>query len=340
MISTQYNAMITAVGAYLPEDRLTNADLEQMVDTTDEWIMTRVGIKERRILKDKSLGASYLAIQAVRQMLERWDIDPLSVEGIILATNTADYHFPSTSSIVAFETGCRHAFTFDINSACPSWLYALETGANYIRSGQYKRLIVVATEKMSAAIDYTDRQTSPLFGDGSGCVLLERTEDTSLGVQDTLFKTDGNGRSHLIMKSGGSASPATAETVARREHFVYQEGQHVFKNAVLDMARVSREVMKRNHLTNDDVAWVVPHQANMRIIQAVSEYTDVPMDKVMVTIQKYGNISSATIPICLWEYESKLKKGDKLILSSFGAGYTWGAVYLVWGYDGATAPRR
>ena len=194
MISTQYNAMITAVGAYLPEDRLTNADLEQMVDTTDEWIMTRVGIKERRILKDKSLGASYLAIQAVRQMLERWDIDPLSVEGIILATNTADYHFPSTASIVAFETGCRHAFTFDINSACPSWLYALETGANFIRSGQYKRLIVVATEKMSAAIDYTDRQTSPLFGDGSGCVLLERTEDTSLGVQDALFKTDGNGR--------------------------------------------------------------------------------------------------------------------------------------------------
>ena len=340
MITTQYNAMITAVGAYLPEDKLTNADLEKMVDTTDEWIMTRVGIKERRILKDPSLGASHLAIQAVNGMLQRYNIDPTTVEGVILATNTADHHFPSTASIVSYETGCKNAFSFDINSACPSWLYALETGSNFIRSGQYKRLIVVATEKMSAAIDYTDRQTSPLFGDGAGCVLLERTDDVSLGVQDAVFHTDGRGREHLIMKSGGSASPATPDTVARREHFVHQDGQHVFKNAVLDMARVSREVMQRNGLTKDDVAWVVPHQANKRIIDAVADYTDVPMDKVMVTIEKYGNISSATIPICLWEYEDQLKKGDKLILSSFGAGYTWGSVYLTWAYDGSSAPQK
>ncbi|KGN97075.1 3-oxoacyl-ACP synthase [Porphyromonas gingivicanis] len=326
------NATITAVGAYLPEDKLTNSDLEKIVETSDEWIMTRVGIKERRILKDHSLGASYLAIQAVKGMFERYNIDPLTVEAVILATNTADYHFPSTSSIVAFETGCSNAFTFDINSACPSWLYALETASNYIRSGRYKKIVVVATEKMSAAIDYTDRQTCVLFGDGSGCALVEATEEP-YGVMDALFRTDGVGREHLIMKSGGSASPASQETVERREHFVYQEGTHVFKYAVTGMAEACRTVMKRNNLAQEDITWVVPHQANLRIIDMVGRTLKVPQEKVMINIEKYGNTSSATIPICLWEWEKKLRKGDNLILTSFGAGYTWGAVYLKWGYD-------
>ena len=327
------NAVITAVGAYLPEDKLTNQDLEQMVDTSDEWIMTRVGIKERRILKKPGVGASYLAVQAVNGMLQKHNIDPATIEGVILATNTADYHFPSTSSIVATECGCKNAFTFDINSACPSWLYALETGSNYIRSGRYKRIIVVATEKMSAAIDYTDRQTCPLFGDGSGCALLEATQEEGIGVQDAIFHTNGVGRDHLIMHAGGSANPATPETVAARQHFVHQDGTHVYRYAVLGMSHVCREIMRRNNLSHNDLAWVVPHQANKRIIDSVANYIDLPMEKVMLNIEKYGNTSSATIPICLTEWEEKLHKGDKLILTSFGAGYTWGAIYVVWGYD-------
>ena len=327
------HAVITGVASFLPEDKLTNSDIEQMVDTSDEWITSRVGIKERRILKVPGKGASYLAIKAVQSLLSKTGIDPLSVEGVILATNTADYHFPTTSSIVAYETGCRNALTFDLVSACPSWLYALETGANYIRSGRYKRLIVVATEKMSSAVDFTDRQTLPLFGDGSGCALLEAQEsEAPIGVTDALFRTDGIGREHLIMLSGGSVSPATAETVARREHFVLQDGQHVFKHAVKGMEESCRKLMERNGLTKEDIAWVVPHQANLRIIDMVTRMLGVPKEKVMINIQKYGNTSSATIPICLTEWEPKLKKGDKLILTSFGAGYTWGAVYLVWGY--------
>ncbi len=326
------NAVITGTGAYLPEDKLTNADLEKMVDTNDEWIMTRVGIKERRILTDPEKGASYLAIKAVENMFQKHNIDPTTVDGLILATNTADYHFPTTSSIVAHETGCVNAFTFDLSSACPGWLYALETGANYIRSGRYKRLVVVATEKMSAAVDYTDRNTSPLFGDGSGCVLLEPTED-ELGVMDAHFRTDGTGKEFLIMKAGGSANPATAETVEAREHFVYQEGASVFKQAVKGMSSSCREVMTRNGLKDSDISWVVPHQANLRIIDAVARMMAVPMERVMVNIENCGNTSSATIPICLWENEHKLKKGDNLILTSFGAGFTWGSIYLKWGYD-------
>lgn len=327
------NAIITAVGAFLPQDKLTNADLEKMVDTNDEWIMTRVGIKERRILKDPEKGASFLAVQAVKGMLEKYQIDPDSIDGVILATNTADYHFPSTSSIVAYECQCHNAFTFDLNSGCPSWLYALETGANYIRTGRYKRLVIVATEKMSAAIDYTDRQTCPLFGDGAGCVLLEATDDDQIGVMDAIFRTDGEGRSHLIMKAGGSHKPASQETVTDREHFVYQEGAHVFKHAVTEMSRTSAKLMKRNQLTREDITWVVPHQANKRIIDAVSHYLEVPEEKVIVNIEKYGNTSSATIPICLWENEHRFRKGDRIILTSFGAGYTWGSILLVWGYD-------
>ncbi len=327
------NAAITAIGGYLPEGRLTNADLEKMVDTNDEWIMTRVGIKSRCILEDPDKGASYLAIEAIKNMFERKNIDPTTIDGIILATNTADYHFPTTSSIVAYETGCTNAFTFDLTSACPGWMYALEAGANYIRSGRYKRIIVVATEKMSAVIDYTDRNTSPLFGDGAGCVLLEPTTE-DLGVMDAHFATDGVGRENLIMKAGGSLKPASKETVEAREHFVYQEGATVFKYAVKGMATSCRKVMERNKLTDSDISWVVPHQANLRIIDAVARMMSVPMERVMVNIENRGNTSSATIPICLWENEKNLKKGDKLILTSFGAGFTWGAIYLVWAYDG------
>lgn len=326
------NAAITAVGGYLPEDKITNADLEKMVDTNNEWIMTRVGIRERRILKDPTKGASFLGIEAVKDLFSRNNIDPATIDGIILATNTADYHFPTTASIVAFETGCVNAFTFDMQAACPSFIYALEAGANYIRSGRYKRIIVLAAEKMTAITDYTDRATCPLFGDGAACVLLEPTEENE-GVLDSYFRTDGTGRSNLIMKSGGSASPASHETVDRREHYVYQEGAAVFKQAVKGMSSSCRTIMERNGLSYDDIAWVVPHQANLRIIDAVAREMQVPLDRVMINIEYRGNTSSATIPLCIWEFEKQLKKGDNLILTSFGAGFTWGAVYVKWAYD-------
>lgn len=326
------NAVITAVGAYLPEDVITNADLEKMVDTNDEWIMTRVGIKERRILKDKEKGASYLAVKAVQSMFEKYNIDPETIDGIILCTNTQDYHFPTTASIIAYDTKCTNAFTFDLMSACPGFIYGLETGTNYIRSGRYNKILVVATEKMTSIVDYTDRATCPLFGDGAGCVLLEATTE-DVGVMDAYFRTDGIGRENLILKAGGSVNPASEETVARREHYVYQEGASVFKQAVTNMSSSCRLIMERNNLEDKDIDWVVPHQANLRIIDAVARDMGVSLDKVMINIQKYGNTSSATIPICLWEYESQLKKGDNLILTSFGAGFTWGAVLVKWGYN-------
>lgn len=326
------NAVITAVGAYLPEDVITNADLEKMVDTNDEWIMTRVGIKERRILKDKEKGASYLAVKAVQGMFEKYNIDPETIDGIILCTNTQDYHFPTTASIIAYDTKCTNAFTFDLMSACPGFIYGLETGTNYIRSGRYNKILVVATEKMTSIVDYTDRATCPLFGDGAGCVLLEATTE-DVGVMDAYFRTDGIGRENLILKAGGSVNPASEETVARREHYVYQEGASVFKQAVTNMSSSCRLIIERNNLEDKDIDWVVPHQANLRIIDAVARDMGVSLDKVMINIQKYGNTSSATIPICLWEYESQLKKGDNIILTSFGAGFTWGAVLVKWGYN-------
>ncbi len=327
------NAAITAVGGFLPADILSNADLEKMVDTNDEWIMTRVGVKERRILRDPSLGASYMAIEAARDMIRRNSLDPKTFDGLIVASNTPDYHFPTTSSIVAHEIGCGSIFTFDMQAACPSFIYALEIAANFIRSGRYKKILVVATEKMTIATDYTDRATAPLFGDGAGCALLEATEE-ELGVLDAVLHTNGVGRENLIMKSGGSASMPTHETVERREHFVHQDGQVVFKHAVVDMSDSCVEIMERNNLSHKDVDWVVPHQANLRIIDAVARRMGVSKDKVMLNIEKYGNTSSATIPICLWEWEHKLKKGDVLVLTSFGAGFTWGAIYLKWAYDG------
>lgn len=326
------NAAITAVGGYLPEDKLTNADLEKLVDTNDEWITTRVGIKERRVLKDPTKGAAYLGVQAVQDLLSRSSIDPKTIDGLILTTNTGDHTFPTTASIVAHDTGCVNAFTFDLVSACPGFIYALETGANYIRSGRYKRVLVVAAEKMTAFVDYTDRATCPLFGDGAGCVLLEPTEE-ACGVMDASFHTDGIGRNNLILRAGGSVNPASHETVEARQHYIYQEGAAVFKHAVKGMSSSCRDIMQRNGLSYEDVAWVVPHQANLRIIDAVAREMKVPMERVMVNIEYRGNTSSATIPLCLWEFEKKLHKGDNLILTSFGAGFTWGAVYVKWAYE-------
>ncbi len=327
------NAVITGVGGYVPDDVLTNADLSKMVDTTDEWIMTRVGIKERRILKDPALGPAYMGTQAINQLIRKKGIDPETIEGVVCSTTTADYHFPSSASIMAHETGCKNAFAFDIQAACAGFIYALETAANYIRSGRYKRMIVTSSEKMSAITDYTDRSTCPLFGDACGAVLLEAT-DEDYGVMDTILRTEGSGKSHLIMKAGGSVRMPTYETIDNHEHCVYQEGQTVFKRAVMDMADTAAEIAERNGLTKNEIHWIVPHQANLRIIDATARRLGVDASKVMVNIQKYGNTSSATIPICLWEWEKNLKKGDNLIMAAFGAGWTWGANYVKWAYDG------
>jgi 3-oxoacyl-[acyl-carrier-protein] synthase III len=330
------NAVITGIGGYVPEDVLTNDELCKMVDTTDEWIMTRVGIKERRILRGEGRGTSYMGIQAVKQLLEKTKVDPEEIEVIMVASTTPDYHFPMTASIIAYQTGCNNAFTFDMQGACAGFLYALETGSNYIRSGRYKKVIVVAGDKMTAITDYTDRTTCPLFGDGCGAVLLEPTTD-EIGVMDTILRTNGIGLPHLIMKAGGSAYPSSHQTIDNHEHFVYQDGRTVFKYAVTSMADVAAEIAKRNNLSDQDIAWIVPHQANLRIIDATAKRLGVPMEKVMINIQKYGNTSAGTIPLCLWEWEKQLKKGDNLILAAFGAGFTWGSVYLKWGYDGDKA---
>ena len=330
------NAVITGIGGYVPEDILTNEDISKMVDTTDEWIMTRVGIKERRILRGEGKGMSFMAIRAVNQLLEKTNTKPEEVEVLFTATTTPDHHFPTTSSIIAYHTGCKNAMTFDMQGACAGFLYALETGANYIRSGRYKKVVVVAGDKMTAITDYTDSSTCTLFGDGCGAVMLEPTTE-EVGIMDTLHRTDGVGYSHLIMKSGGSAYPPSHETVDNHEHFVFQDGRYVFKYAVSYMADAAAEIAERNHLTHDDIAWIVPHQANLRIIDATAKRLGVSEDKVMINIQKYGNTSAGTIPLCLWEWENQLKKGDNLILAAFGAGFTWGALYLKWGYDGKKA---
>ncbi|MDH6306607.1 3-oxoacyl-[acyl-carrier-protein] synthase-3 [Parabacteroides sp. PF5-5] len=328
------NAIITGIGAYAPEDILTNEDISRMVDTNDEWITTRVGIKERRVL-GKGLGLSYMAVRAVNQLFEKTKTNAEEVDALICATTTPDYHFPSAASMIAHQSGCKNAFTFDLHSACAGFLSGLETGANFIRSGRYKKVVVVAGDKMTSITDYTDRTTCPLFGDACGAVLLEATHE-DLGIIDTIMRTDGTGVEHLNMKGGGSAYPASHETVDKHMHYVYQDGQYVFKHAVTYMADVSIEVVKRNNLEKEDIDWIVPHQANLRIIDAVARRLGVK-DKVMINIQKYGNTSAGTIPLCLWEYEDRLKKGDNLILTAFGAGFTWGAIYLKWAYDGKKA---
>ncbi|MCY7349382.1 MAG: ketoacyl-ACP synthase III [Cytophagaceae bacterium] len=324
-------AAITGVHGYVPDYILTNEELSTMVDTSDEWITLRTGIKERRILKGEGQGTSSMGIRAVQGLLEKTGTRPEDVDLLLCATVTPDYVFPATANLIAHACGMGNAPSFDLGAACSGFLYALTTGAQFIESGKYKKVIVVGADKMSAIIDYTDRATCILFGDGAGAVLLEPAQD-GYGILDTVLYADGSGAQHLYQKAGGSKYPPTLETIANREHFARQEGQAVYKFAVVRMADVSAEIMQRNHLTSSDVAWLVPHQANKRIILATAERMGLSMDKVMVNIQRYGNTTAATIPLCLWDYESQLQKGDNLVLSAFGGGFTWGSAYVKWAY--------
>ncbi len=325
-------AAITGVGASLPEDKLTNFDLEKMVDTTDEWIRTRSGIEERRILKGEGKGISELAAPAVLNLIQKTGIAPEEIDCIIVATVTADMLFPATANLVAHRVGAVNAFGFDLSAACSGFLYGLTTGAMMIESGRYKKVVVVGADKMSAITDYTDRTTCILFGDAAAAVLLEPSPN-EFGIKDSLLRSDGSGASYLKMKAGGSAYPASIETVTRKEHYIYQEGKAVFKFAVKGMADISAELLEKNNLTGDDIAWLVPHQANLRIIDATADRLGLSRDKVMININRYGNTTSATIPLCLWEWENQLKKGDKLVLAAFGGGFTWGATLVEWAYD-------
>lgn len=326
-------AAITGVYGYVPEYRLTNQELEKMVDTSDEWIMTRTGIKERRILKGEGLATSDMATEAVKGLLEKTGNKATDIEMLIVATTTPDMQFPATANIVCDKLGCGHILSFDISAACSGFLYALTTGAQFIETGKYKKVVVVGADKMSSIINYNDRTTCVIFGDGAGAVMLEPGEN-GMGVIDSVLKTDGSGRHFLHQKAGGSLKPATHETVDSMEHTVYQEGKTVFKFAVKNMADVAEEIMKRNNLSSEDIAWLVPHQANLRIIDATAERMGLPKEKVMINIEKFGNTTAGTLPLCLWEWEPKLKKGDNIVLAAFGGGFTWGATLLKWAYDG------
>ena len=328
---TKITAAITAVGGYVPETKLTNFDLEKMVETNDEWIRSRTGISERRILREPGKGSSDMAVPAIEEILRKKNLDPKEIDCIICATVTPDMVFPATANIIADKIGATNAWGYDLSAACSGFLFALSSGAMYIESGRFKKVLVVGVDKMSAIVDYTVRATCIIFGDGAGAVLLEPSTD-GLGIQDSILKSDGSGRHYLHMKAGGSVKPATAETVAAREHFAYQEGQAVFKFAVKGMADVSAELLERNHLTGDDIAWLVPHQANLRIIDATANRMGLAKEKVMINIQKYGNTTAATLPLCLWDWEDQLKKGDKIVLAAFGGGFTWGATLITWAY--------
>jgi 3-oxoacyl-[acyl-carrier-protein] synthase-3 len=328
---SKIRAAITGINGYLPEYVLGNEELSRMVDTTDEWIMTRIGIKERRIIKGAK-ATSDVAAEAVKGLLEKTNTKPEEIDLLICATVTPDMQFPATANIISDKVGIKNAFSFDLNAGCSGFLYALVTASKFVETGGHKKVLVVGAEKMSSIVDYTDRATCPIFGDGAGVVLLEPTME-EVGVMDSLLQVDGVGRIHLHQKAGGSLKPASHETVDAREHFIYQEGQPVFKWAVSKMADVSAEIMKRNNLTADDIAWLVPHQANLRIIDATANRMNLDKSKVMINIEKYGNTTAATLPLCLWEWEPKLKKGDNIILVAFGAGFTWGAIYLKWAYD-------
>jgi 3-oxoacyl-[acyl-carrier-protein] synthase-3 len=325
-------AAVTGINAWVPEYKLTNHELSKLVDTSDEWIMQRVGIKERRILKGEGLGSSDLGEQAVRGLLIKTNTLPEDVDLLICATVTPDMAFPATANIISDKCGIKNAFSFDLNAACSGFLFALQTGAAFVESGTYKKVIVVGADKMSSITDYSDRTTCPLFGDASGAVLLEPTTE-EVGIMDHIFHTDGSGRKYLHLKAGGSVKPASHETIEAKEHFIYQEGQSVFKFAVSNMADVAVEIMDRNNLKSEDIAWLVPHQANLRIIDATGRRMGLDPEKVMINIQNYGNTTTATIPLCIWEYEHRLKKGDVLILAAFGGGFTWGSIYLKWAYD-------
>jgi 3-oxoacyl-[acyl-carrier-protein] synthase-3 len=325
-------AAITSVAGYVPEYKLTNKELETMVDTNDEWIRTRTGVEERRILKGEGLGTSDMGAPAVLDLCKKRGIDPTEIDCLICATVTPDMFFPATANIICDKVGATNAFGFDVAAACSGFLFALTTGASFIESGRYKKVVVVGADKMSSIVDYSDRATCIIFGDGAGAVLLEASEDGN-GVLDSILKSDGSGKNFLHMKAGGSAKPATVETVMAKEHYIYQEGQTVFKFAVKGMADVSYELMQRNNLTADDIAWLVPHQANLRIIDATANRMGLSKDKVMINIQKYGNTTAATIPLCLWDWEKQLKKGDNVILAAFGGGFTWGATWIKWAYN-------
>ncbi len=325
-------AAITGIHAWVPEYRLDNFELSRMVDTSDEWITQRVGIKERRILKGEGLGTSFMAEKAVTGLLEKTSTSPDEIEILICATITPDMFFPSTANLISDKAGIKNAFSFDISAACSGFLYALHIGASFIETGRYKKVIVVGADKMSSITDYTDRTTCPLFGDAAAAVLLEPVYE-EVGVMDQILKADGAGGKYLYLKAGGSAWPASHQTVEAKEHFIYQEGQTVFKFAVTHMADVAVEIMEKNDLKPEDIAYLVPHQANLRIIEATGRRMGLPPEKVMVNIQKYGNTTAATIPLVLWEYENKLKKGDNLILAAFGGGFTWGAIWLKWAYN-------
>ncbi len=326
------HAAITAVGGYVPDYIMTNAEMETMVDTSDEWIQSRTGIKERRILKGEGKGTSDMAVEAVKVILKKKNLQPTDIELLICATTTPDYVFPATANVITDKLGMTKAFGYDVSAACSGFLFALTTAAQFIESGRYKKVIVVGGDKMSSILNYEDRTTCIIFGDGCGAVLLEPDTD-GYGIIDSILRADGAGRQFLYQKAGGSVKPPTLETVMNKEHYVYQEGQTVFKFAVKNMAEVAAEVMERNHLTANDVAWLVPHQANKRIITATYERMGLPVEKVMINIDRYGNTTNGTLPLCLWEWEKKLKKGDNVILAAFGGGFTWGATYIKWAYD-------
>lgn len=327
------NALITGVGGYVPDYVLTNNEISKMIDTTDEWIMSRIGIKERRILNEEGLGTSYMARKAVKQLMQRTNTYPNEVDLVIVATTTPDYRLPSTASILCDKLELKRAFAFDMQAVCSGFLYALETGANFIRSGKYKKIIVVGAEKMSSIINYTDRATCPIFGDGAAAFMLEPTTE-DLGVMDSVLRTDGKGLPFLHIKAGGSVCASSHYTLDNQMHYIFQEGRTVFKYAVANMSDACESVMARNNLSREEIDWIIPHQANLRIISAVTQRLEVPAEKVMVNIERYGNTSAATLPLCIWDFESKLRKGDNLIFTAFGAGFAWGAVFVKWGYDG------
>ena len=329
------NAVITGVGGYVPDYILNNEELSRMVDTTDEWITTRVGIKERRILTEEGLGTSYLARKAAKQLIQKTGVDPDTIDALIVTTTTPDYKFPSTASIVLGKLGLKNAFAFDFSAACCGFLYTLDVAASMIQSGRYKKIIVIGADKMSSLVDYTDRATCVLFGDGAGAVLVEATEEENVGVQNSYLRTDGQGLPFLHMKAGGSVCPPSHFTVDHRLHYLYQEGRTVFRYAVTDMSNDVMKIMEMNNLKADDVNWVIPHEANLRIIEAVTKRAGIPFDKVVVNIDHYGNTSAATIPLALWDAESQLKKGDNVIFTAFGAGFVHGASFYKWAYDGA-----
>ena len=329
------NAVITGVGGYVPDYILNNEEVSRMVDTTDEWITTRVGIKERRILTEEGLGTSYLARKAAKQLIQKTGVDPDTIDALIVTTTTPDYKFPSTASIVLGKLGLKNAFAFDFSAACCGFLYTLDVAASMIQSGRYKKIIVIGADKMSSLVDYTDRATCVLFGDGAGAVLVEATEEENVGVQNSYLRTDGQGLPFLHMKAGGSVCPPSHFTVDHRLHYLYQEGRTVFRYAVTDMSNDVMKIMEMNNLKADDVNWVIPHEANLRIIEAVTKRAGIPLDKVVVNIDHYGNTSAATIPLALWDAESQLKKGDNVIFTAFGAGFVHGASFSKWAYDGA-----